>query len=493
MINKKFDDLKYFFKKNNENFYFISPTNFNLIDMHNWIPKWKNISYIDCFDSKSKYTVLPIEESNRNFSSIEEINEFLLANLDIQQLLKTNSQKNLKSNALFLFFNKNIESLCSKLNLNLFLPPHSLVKNIDNKIVTTEIGNSVGVDSVANVLANVESYNHLKQLASENNLGDKLVVQAPFGDSGKTTYFINNEDDYKKYSIKIESESKVKIMKFINCVGGAIEASATSQGTFVGPLLGELIGFSEITPYKGGWCGNELYEDQFSTDVRTQVHQKTELIGNALYKRGYRGYFEVDYLIDLDDNTVYLGELNPRITGITAMTNLSPFCQSTIPLFFFHLLEYLNEKILILPTEFNQLSLQNGGAGITSQLIIKSTHSELRKVESSPVTGIYKLNTFNELELIKESSEPSERAGSEDYGFLLRIIKENEFSYKGADRMILILNSKLTSDRGTKLNENARKWITAANNAFKTRELTKEEMILSKMYTSPASTKGSSS
>jgi hypothetical protein len=490
MINKYFNDLKSYFKTLEESFYFVSPTNFNLIDMHNWIPRWKNISYINCFDNKADHTLLIDEDLNRTFSSIEEINEYLLLNPKLQSYLKNDLTTVKQANVLFLFFNKSLEEICKKIKLDIFLPTNSLVKDIDDKITTTEIGNSVGVSSVENVLSHVENYHHLKQLAAGHNLGENLVVQAPFGDSGKTTYFINSEDDYNKYAKKIESEKKVKIMKHINCVGGAIEACATSQGTFVGPLLGELIGFKEITPYKGGWCGNELYQDQFSNEIRTQVHHKTEVIGDALYKRGYKGYFEVDYLIDLDNNTVYLGELNPRITGISALTNLSPFCQSTVPLFFFHLLEYLNKKNSITPKEYNQLSLMNGANGITSQLIIKSTHSELRKVISSPVSGIYKLNIKDELELIKESSEPSDRNASEDYAYLLRIIKDNEFSYNGADRMILFLGSKLTSDKGTTLNDNAIKWINAANNAFKTRELSKEEVILSKMYTSPASTKG---
>ena len=484
--------MKSYFKKLDEKFYFISPTNFNLIDMHNWIPGWLNINYINCFDNKSKQTLLPEEDLNRTFSSVEEINEYLISHPEVLKRLKTDSIKNKKGNVVFLFFNKNLEDICRKAKLNIFLPPNELVRNIDDKITTTEIGNSVGVDSVENVLAKVDNFEHLMKLAKENKLGDKLVVQAPFGDSGKTTYFINNSEEYKKYAKKIESEKKVKIMKLINCVGGAIEACATSEGTYVGPLLGELIGFNEITPYKGGWCGNELYQDQFSSDIRKQVHLKTEVIGNALYKRGYKGYFEVDFLIDLDNDKVYLGELNPRITGISAMTNLSPFCQNTVPLFFFHLLEYLNEKISISPKEFNQASLENGATGVTSQLIVKSTHVELRKVISSPASGIYKLNSNDEIELVQESSEPLDKSDLDDHAFLMRILKENEFSYYGADRLILILNSKLTDAKGTKLNDNALKWINAANNAFKTRELTKEESIISKMYTSPASVKGAS-
>ena len=491
MNNNAFAELKKFFKTLNDSFYFISPTNFNLIDMHNWILNWKDINLIDCYDHKAEHSFLPKEEIYKVFSSVEEINEFLIQHSEFQSRLKNDSIKYKNTNIIFLFFNKNLEDLAKKHKLNIFLPPNSLVKNIDNKIITTEIGNSVGVMSVENILSHVESYQHLITLAQSKNLGDKLVIQAPYGDSGKTTYFINNENDYNIFAKKIENEKKVKIMKFIRCVGGAIEACATKQGTFVGPLLGELIGFPEITPYKGGWCGNELYPEQFSDDIRAEVHQKTEILGDALFKKGYRGYFEVDYLIDLDNNKVYLGELNPRITGITALTNLSPFCQSTVPLFFFHLLEYLNKNIAISPLEYNQISLKNGALGVTSQLIIKSTHHELQKITSAPNSGIYKLNAYEELELVEESAEPTLLKKYKDHIFLMRILKKDEYSYFGADRFILFLDCKLTIDKGTKLSSNAIKWIKAANNAFKTRELTKEEIILTKMYTSPASNKGS--
>ena len=32
-----------------------------------------------------------------------------------------------------------------------------------------------------------------------------------------------------------------------------------SCGTIVGPLLTEIIGHKKLTPYKGGWCGNEIF------------------------------------------------------------------------------------------------------------------------------------------------------------------------------------------------------------------------------------------
>ena len=57
-------------------------------------------------------------------------------------------------------------------------------------------------------------------------------------------------------------------MKRIDCRQAAIEACATRAGTIVGPLMTELVGFAELTPYKGGWCGNEIFADSFTPRIR---------------------------------------------------------------------------------------------------------------------------------------------------------------------------------------------------------------------------------
>ncbi len=64
----------------------------------------------------------------------------------------------------------------------------------------------------------------------------------------------------------------------------------------------------------------------------------TVAFGEELKKLGYRGYFELDSLRDLDTDQLYLGEVNPRLTGASAMTNLAAFAHADAPLFLFHLL-----------------------------------------------------------------------------------------------------------------------------------------------------------
>jgi len=486
-------DVKHYFANQTTPHYFISATNFNLLNIEQWVNHWHHINFIDCFDGSNPSVMIPEKVGTPVFDSVESINAFLLGHRDVVSRIERERQNSGRSKAVFLFFDKELEDICCSLDMDIILPPNKLVKSIDNKITTTQIGNEAGVASVPNALEKVGSYKQLKTIAENNSLGSNLVVQTAFGDSGKTTYFIDNEADYDKVANQIEAEDKVKIMKRIRCAGTAIEGCATRTGTFVGPLLSELIGFPELTPYQGGWCGNELYQHAFTEEVRRKAHRMTEQLGQALYKRDYRGYFEVDYLIDLDDGNVYLGELNPRITGISAMTNMSNFCDQHVPLFLFHLLEYSEVNFNLTPTEYNQQSLLSGAQAVAGQLIHKYTKPALQVITHAPVSGIYKLGTDakNQPVLVfKKASYNRRDALSEDEVFVLRIMQVEDYVYKGADLAILFTNTTLKTAEET-LSKTATALIAALNSAFSFRELTAEENLLVERYNTKSSLKGS--
>ena len=480
------EDIKHYFKTNQRPYYFISASHFNLMHLDDWVNNIKFINYIDCYDGTHPNVVVPPYAPHKQPSCIEDINTYLLGHKAIVDLIESNQENDstthIKSQAIFLFFDKEIESMCKHLNLDICLPSNELVQKIDSKIETTRLGNSAGVASVPNALEKIDSYTTLVEVAKKHSLGPKLVVQHAYGDSGKTTFFISSEEDYDKVADQIEKEDMVKVMKQIRCAGTAIEGCATKAGTFVGPQLTELIGYPELTPYKGGWCGNELFPDAFSDSVRKQAAEMTERLGDALYKANYRGYFEVDYLIDLDTNDVYLGELNARITGISAMTNMSNFCKNTIPLFLFHLLEYSDVDLNLSPKTYNSKSITEGATGSASQIIYKYTQTETKVIESAPVSGIYTLKD-GELNLVTTGYKRRD-ALNENEIFIKRIMGVGEYTYKGADLGILFLNKPL-KDTETKLNSFSEKWIAAITTAYELRDITNEEQQLIERYKNP--------
>ena len=100
---------------------------------------------------------------------------------------------------LLVMFDEETEALAKKAGVEIALPPAKLRIHLDSKIVTTQLGNEAGIASVPNVLGRAKSYDELKQLAAKANLGNDLVVQTPYGDSGRTTFFVKSgEEDWEQ-------------------------------------------------------------------------------------------------------------------------------------------------------------------------------------------------------------------------------------------------------------------------------------------------------
>jgi hypothetical protein len=484
-----FREVKEYFFNLKRSYYFINTTNFNMISMMQWVPFWRNISLMDCFDGTHQQVMVVPDDKSRVFNGIEDINHYLLDQPATQQLIQERKAGGHDDDqAIFLFFDAEIEAKCQAMQLSIALPPHQLVKHIDSKIVTTEIGNLVGVPSVPNVLATIGSYADLQRVASEAELGSQWVVQTAYGDSGRTTFFISSEADYNAVAPKVEAQSQVKVMRHIRCVGAAIEACATRWGTAVGPMLTELIGDPLLTPYAAGWCGNENHAKAFGMDVRAQVFQKTQAMGKALYQKGYRGTFEIDYLIDLDSHDIYLGEINARVTGITALTSMSHFSNRYFPLFLFHLLEFdSNVELKFNISEYNQAMLADGAQGMFAQMVLKHTDDLPQFIEQAPVTGVYTRQPNGSL-ILKYATQLPTLAKAEDEAFVLRIQSQGEYAYKGGDMAIVFVNQHIGDGNG-QLNEVGQGWAHALKSCFVLRDLTDDERANIELQHQPANIK----
>src|SRR6202008_1202375 len=387
---KGLSDIKQYFKENEVPIYFISATNFNLLGMDEWVNNFKYIAHIDSFEGQHPNSFSPsYEVPHEEFTSIEDINNYLLTHPEVLEYLNARNVNGQVGKSLFLMFDEKTEVLAKAAGLDVCFPSAQLRSFLDNKVNTNRIAEKAGVACVPYVLSPVESYEHLRKISEK--LGESLVVQTPFGDSGHTTFFISNEEEFDLHKEEIIKEKEVKIMKRINCYGTAIEGCVTKHGTLVCPLMTELVGFKELTPYKGGWCGNEIYPDAFNADIREKAKKYTQQFGDQLRKEGYKGYFELDFLIDKDNGEIYLGELNPRISGVSSLTNHAKFAMDDVPLFLFHMLEWMN-----IPYEIDVNELTNRWAKAEnmdswSQLVIKHTRKTLELATAAPASGIWEM------------------------------------------------------------------------------------------------------
>ena len=451
-------DIRRFFYKNELPIYFISATNFNLLGADEWIRGFKFICYIECFDGLHPNVFSPSEEiPHDEFESIEDINNYLLQHPEVQEFINGRRKGKNAGKALFLMFDEKTESLAKKQGLQIIFPSAKMRNFMDNKVNTNRIAEKAGVPCVPYVLSPVRDYEHLRKVAKM--LGDHLVIQTPFGDSGHTTFFISGKDDFKKHEEEIVREAEVKIMKRINCRGSAIEACVTRHGTVVAPLMTELVGFKSLTPYKGGWCGNEIYPDAFTPEIREQARDYTQRFGDQLHKEGYKGYFELDFLIDLDDGSLYLGELNPRVTGASSITNHAVFALADAPLYLFHILEWMDVDYELDVKDINARWARQENIDGWSQLIIKHTEDTIEHVSAAPKSGIWRMFDnghiqFNRMDTHRRAVE------NENEAFFLRITGTDDYLYEGADMGILVARGRMMTN-DFKLTKRAKDWIAA--------------------------------
>lgn len=465
-------DVRRFFHRNDRPIYFISASNFNLLGMDEWVQHFKYISYIDCYDGRHPNVFVPSERPHAEFESIEDINNYLLENKQVIDHIRSWGDNPV---AVFLMFDEKTEELCQELSIEVWFPPARLRNRCDNKIETVRIGNKAGVPSVPNALSRVRGYEDLRRICKQANLGDDIVIQTAFGDSGHTTFFIANGEDWRKYADQVTSEPEVKIMKRINCRGSTLEACATRCGTIVGPLLTEIIGERELTPYKGGWCGNEVFPGAFSEEVRDKAKEYTVRFGNQLVKEGYRGYFDLDFLIEENTDEVYLGELNPRVTGASSMTNHAAFAHADAPLFMFHLLEFSGTHFTIDVNELNARWADPDFIDSWSQLVIKYTEDNVDMVTHAPATGIYTLTDDGRV-VYRRFDYHRQAVESEREAFFLRITGPGDYRYRGADLGILITRGRSMTD-DFRLNERARTWLRGIKSYYQAKPLVAAQAV----------------
>jgi len=454
-------DLREFFRTNQRPIYFVSPTAFNLLGIDRWVREFRYVCYYDSFDGGHPNVFVPADRRAPEFESIEDICNYLLRHPEVRNLVRARGRGGL---ATFVMFDEETEALAAEIGLRVAHPAAALRHRLDSKIVTTQLGNAAGVPSVPNVLGRASSYGELIALAASAGLGTDLVVQLPYGDSGKTTFFIGTEHAWSAAAAKEPvTTEELKVMRRIDHRAIAVEAVLTRHGTLVGPLMNDITGHRELTPYRGGWAGND-YPATLTAEQKQRARELTRRLGDQLAGQGYLGFFEVDYLVDTASGELYLGELNPRISGISPMTNVTAGAYADMPLFLFHLLEYLDLDYEVDIDEINQRWSREAAVDVWSQLILKETAAGVDLLTGAPRTGVYTLAPDRTADFRRAATD-WHGISDESEAFFLRILAPGDFRYPGADLGALVTRGRLQADDNS-LERRCLHWISGIRGHF---------------------------
>jgi len=463
MLLRSDQDIFEFFRQNTTPLFYVSTSTYNVLGADEWINRLGFINTIDSFDGQHPHVLAIVPPPSTIAPGIVDANNYLLAQPAVADHVRRAGPG---AGVLFLMFDEHTEALANALGLTVAHPPAKLRQHLDNKVTTTRVATRAGVASVPNVLTPVDSYRTLREVAA--GLGPDLVVQLPFGDSGATTFFISSEDDYRPHADKIAAQAEVKVMKRIRCRQTTIEGCVTRHGTLVGPLMTEMVGFPELTPFAGGWCGNEVFgagaSRLLSGDIRGQAQRAVTAIGAQLREEGYWGCFGLDLLLDQDSGTLYLGEMNPRITGVSPLTTQVLLAQQQPPLLLFHLLEWLGIDFSIDVDEFNRRWVEAGSTAEWSQLILDHVRDAPEILKDVPSTGVWRMQPDGELRFSRQVFQ-HQAPGDESEAFFMRTMDAGHVAYKGSSLGRLTLRNRLLDDE-YRLTARASAWIRGFRQRF---------------------------
>src|SRR4029453_6952554 len=133
-------------------------------------------------------------------------------------------------------------------------------------------------------------------------------------------------------------------------------------------------------------------------------------------------------LADVHTGELYLGEINPRISGVTSMTNVTAGAYADLPLFLFHLLEYMDVDFELEIDEINDRWAKTAGEDVWSQLIIKETQPGLELVTGAPRTGVYKLDRAGRMSFARWANDWHNLI-DESEAFFLQVAAPGDYRY----------------------------------------------------------------
>ena len=454
-------DVRAFFHTNAVPLYFISPTPFNLLGVDRWVQSFFYLTYFDSFEGVHPRVFVPRRRDRRDFESMGDVCNHLLRDPETLEFI---ARRGPGGKACFVMLDEETEALAHKAGLEVMHPPEALRHRLGSKIVITRLADSLGVPSVPNAIGRAGSYDELLALAQSAGLGDDLVVEAPYGDAGKETFFLRGQRDWDHSAGELAGQ-EVKVMKRIRNVEVCLEASVTRHGTVVGPAMTSLVGYPELTPTKGGWCGNDVWHGALPPGQTHTAREMARKLGDGLRREGYRGYFEVDLLHDLDSGELYLGEVNPRLSGVTPMTTASTEAYADMPLFLFHLLEYMDVEYELDVEEINaRWERGEGQDEVWSQLMIRETSPDVGRFTAAPRTGVWHLDDDGRISYARWDYDWNSLM-DESEAFYMRVAEPGDYRCQDAELGVLVTRGHLQTD-DYQLTERCRRWVEGIKAQF---------------------------
>lgn len=211
--------------------------------------------------------------------------------------------------------------------------------------------------------------------------GSPMVAQFGRGWAGSTTFFLENREEFNILKRQF-GKIKVKVSRFIEGKTVLNNGCVSGSGILIGPTAEQLTALPKFTAKKGGTCGR-VWPARLSRKQNLEIERLTRKIGQEMQKKGYLGYFGLDFLIEKKTGKVFLSENNARFTASAPFFTKLEIREGRLPLMLYHVKAFLGQDV--------EIQRYRDAKMLGSEVIVRNTAKIQIAVKEDFRPGVYRL------------------------------------------------------------------------------------------------------
>jgi len=213
---------------------------------------------------------------------------------------------------------------------------------------------------------------------------------------GVGTWFIKTKEDWDKFDEFVKRRGKQRQLEWVNVTrliegtAASITVCVTKYGVLTGVVQGQIIDQPELAALAGRsgvWLGHDWSGQGFSALVQERAEKIVIRLGEYMAKKGYRGIFGVDLVVDQDEGTWPI-ECNSRYTGAFPTYTWASIKNGETPLDYWHLLEFMGVPYEL---DIEKVQQQNRQPKSGAQILMHNLEGTSARVTGEIKAGVYSL------------------------------------------------------------------------------------------------------
>lgn len=281
----------------------------------------------------------------------------MLQNKFVQVLINKTCTNLTSAHIMVLKNSELIEGLCKKQGWRLLAPKASIAEKFENKI------------SQYKLLKNTLPYPKSSLITPEKfEFHEPVVLQFNRGHSGNSTFFIESQKDIENL-YKLFPKREARVSEYIKGKTYTLNCLLLNSGdVLTGSLSEQITGLRIATNNPHTTVGNDFASPGTLYMAQVRGIQKIALnSGHVMHKKGYRGLFGIDVIIEEDSGKIYFIELNTHQPASVSFEAKLHRNIGKTPLLAYFILDNLGKAKpvkkdlppLILPTKAKQIIYRN--------------------------------------------------------------------------------------------------------------------------------------